>query len=331
MAHARSQHPNAVLTPKGRRRMVAVCSSAAGRSRRPRSGSRSTPRRCASGGTGSSPRATPGLLDRSSRARIAHRIGRRSACGDGCCSCVARIGGAPTTSPTRSAWRPRRCSRSCDAAGCGRLDRGDRATARPPVAPLSARPAWRARPRRRQEARGDPDRRRLAACTAAATRRITAATAAPATATSTPPSMTAPGSSTPRSSTTNKPPPPPRSGTAPPPGSPPRHHRRTGPHRQRRLLPLAAWQPRLRRDRHDRQEDPALPAPDQRQGRALPPDPARGMGLHPRPGPQKPNAPPATTGSCTSTIATVPTARSAGQHPRHPHRPPGDNVPAGHT
>jgi putative copper export protein len=38
---------------------------------------------------------------------------------------------------------------------------------------------------------------------------------------------------------------------------------------------------RLRRDRDDREEDSATPATDERQDRTLPPDPARGMGLHP--------------------------------------------------
>ncbi len=53
MAHARSQHPNAPLTPEGRRRMVRCVVDGGWTVRRPLSGSRSMPRRCASGGTGS--------------------------------------------------------------------------------------------------------------------------------------------------------------------------------------------------------------------------------------------------------------------------------------
>ena len=110
-------------------------------------------------------------------------------------------------------------------------------------------------------------------------------------------SMTAPGSSTPRSTTTNKPSPPPRSGAAPSPGS-----RRTASPVERVLTDNGAcyrsglWHRACADDRHHRQEDPAPPAPDQRQGRTLPPDPARGMGLHPRPGPQNRNAPAAYDG-----------------------------------
>ena len=56
-------------------------------------------------------------------------------------------------------------------------------------------------------------------------------------------------------------------------------------HRQRLLLPLAACStPRWRR-RDPPQVDPALPAPDQRQGRALPPHPGPRMGLPTAPGP----------------------------------------------
>ena len=57
---------------------------------------------------------------------------------------------------------------------------------------------------------------------------------------------------------------------------------RTSPHRQRVLLPLTAVARRARRHRRDPETHPPLPAPDQRQGRALPPHPPRGMGLHPR-------------------------------------------------
>ena len=146
-------------------------------------------------------------------------------------------------------------------------------------ASLPARTPRRVDPRRRQEDRRHPQRWRLAA--PRPRRRRYTRHNGPATATSTPRSMTAPGSSTPRSTTTNKPSPPPGSGTAPPPGSRPRHHLRTSPHRQRLLLQVRTLAPRLQRDRHHRQEDPATPPANQRQDRTLPPHPARGMGLHP--------------------------------------------------
>ena len=59
-----------------------------------------------------------------------------------------------------------------------------------------------------------------------------------------------------------------------------RDSRRAGHHRQRALLPLGTVAPGMRRDRDHREQDPALPAPNKRQDRAIPPDPLRGMGLH---------------------------------------------------
>ena len=59
-----------------------------------------------------------------------------------------------------------------------------------------------------------------------------------------------------------------------------RDSRRAGRHRQRALLPLGTVAPGMRRDRDHREQDPALPAPNKRQDRAIPPDPLRGMGLH---------------------------------------------------
>ena len=40
------------------------------------------------------------------------------------------------------------------------------------------------------------------------------------------------------------------------------------------------WHRGMRRDRDHREQDPALPAPNKRQDRAIPPDPLRGIGLH---------------------------------------------------
>lgn len=69
----------------------------------------------------------------------------------------------------------------------------------------------------------------------------------------------------------------------------------------------------------------AFTDPDQLQSRALPPDPARGTGLHPGPGPQRPNERRASPASSTSTITTDPPARLAGQHS------PGTTSPTQHS
>ena len=163
MAHARSQHPNARADP-GRvgAGWSPACSSRAGRSKRPRSGSRSTPRRCASGATGSSPKATAGLLDRSSRDRTAHRTGRRARVGGGCCELRRKRRWGADHIAHEVGLAASTVQAILRAAGLGRLDRGDRATDTEPAAPLPARTARRADPRRRQEDRRHPRRRRLA-------------------------------------------------------------------------------------------------------------------------------------------------------------------------
>jgi hypothetical protein len=51
--------------------------------------------------------------------------------------------------------------------------------------------------------------------------------------------------------------------------------------RQRQLLPEPALEADLRRAGHHREEDPPLPAADQRQDRKVPPHPRRQLGLHP--------------------------------------------------
>jgi Integrase core domain len=67
---------------------------------------------------------------------------------------------------------------------------------------------------------------------------------------------------------------------------------------QRRLLPLPRLGRGLRRSGYHPQAHPALPAPDQRQGRKIPPHPGRRMGLRPPPTSQKPTgAPPLTPDS----------------------------------
>ena len=59
----------------------------------------------------------------------------------------------------------------------------------------------------------------------------------------------------------------------------PRRHRPAGPQRQRQLLQVPPVARHLRRPGHHPEEDPALPAPDQREDRTLPPDPGRGLGI----------------------------------------------------
>ena len=175
----------------------------AGRSKRPRSGSRSTRRRCGSGATGSSPKATPGCwIGRV--VRTGHRTGLRDRVDARGAAAASEASLGRGSHRVRGRHRRRRrCSAILRAAGCGRLDRGDRATDTSPVQ------------RYQRERPGElihvdvkklaaiPDGRRLAD-PRPRQRTATRGHTAPATATSTPRSMTAPASSTPRSSTTNK-------------------------------------------------------------------------------------------------------------------------------
>lgn len=101
-----------------------------------------------------------------------------------------------------------------------------------------------------------------------------------ATPTGTTPWMTNHALPTPASSKTRIRRPPPASGKAPTGPSPPPASPPVRPNRQRLLLPL----PRLQKrpgPGHYPQTNPALPAPDQRQGRALQPHHAREKGLRP--------------------------------------------------
>ena len=184
-------------------------STTGGRSKRPRSGSRSTRRRSGSGGTGSWPKALPGCsIGR--RGRSVHRTGLAESCVAGWCICAGSVAGELTASRMKSGSSSSTVQAILRAAGCGRLDRGDRADREPvrryerdrpgelihvdvkKIAAIPAGGGWQT-PRTRQ-------------------RRAPTVTAVPATDTSTPRSMTAAGSSTPRSSTMNKPSPPPASG-----------------------------------------------------------------------------------------------------------------------
>ena len=128
MAHARSQHPNAVLTPQGRRRMVALCAGA-GLDDRGDRGAVPGRRQDRAQVAGPVPRRGRGRVCRTGRAdRTAHRTGhpgRRRAGGRSCAAqrrwgadhIAHELGLAAST--VQSILR---------AAGLGRLDRGDRAT-----------------------------------------------------------------------------------------------------------------------------------------------------------------------------------------------------------
>ena len=112
MSHARSQHPNAPLTPEGRRRMVAcvleqgwTIEATAERFQVDAKTVRKWRDRFLAEGDA-------GLLDRQLAAASLTEPDPRRSCRNGCCSCVASIAGAPITSPTRPAWPPRRCKRS---------------------------------------------------------------------------------------------------------------------------------------------------------------------------------------------------------------------------
>ena len=71
----------------------------------------------------------------------------------------------------------------------------------------------------------------------------------------------------------------------------------------------------LRRARHHRQADPALPATDQRQDRTLPPHPGRRLGVQDGSTPPRPPAAQPCQHGSTSTTTTGPTPRSARPHP----------------
>ena len=88
-----------------------------------------------------------------------------------------------------------------------------------------------------------------------------------------------------------------------------RHRGRARAHRQRHLLqaPLGRG---LRSPRDRRQEDTRLPPPDQRQGRALHPHPARALGVRLSLRSTSPSVWPHYLQHSTSTIASVPTALS---------------------
>ena len=164
------------------------------------------------------------------------------------------------------------------------------------AAPLRARPPRLADPRRRHQVRQHPRRRRLALrrpSSKATSNRAGHRADAPANAATptgprsaprscTPSSTTTPASPTPRSAPTRRPPPRSASCSAPWPGSPTAASPSSG------CCPTTApayrsyaWRDACAAARDHPQTDPALPAPDQRQDRTLPPHPGRRLGLRP--------------------------------------------------
>ena len=249
MPHARSQHPNAVLTPKHRRRMVDcvlergwTIEATAERFQVDAKTVRKWRDRFLAEGEA-------GLVDRSSRPhrspnRTPARCRRRVLA-----AAPPSVVGALTTSRMRSASPPRRSSRSCAQAGLGRLDRGDRATdssrsaryqrERPgelvhvdvkKIAAIPTGGGWRMHGRGADTARR-PQRRRLPLHPHRHRRPH-------------PPRL----QRDPRRRTSRhrcRVPDPSRALVRPP-----RRHHRAGHHRQRRLLPVPGSGPLLRRHRH---------------------------------------------------------------------------------
>ncbi len=332
MAHASRQHPNAPLTPAGRRRMVACVLDQGWSIEATSERFQVDAKTVRKWRTGSWPRAPAGLLDRSSRPRTVTEPDPAAASHRVRAAAAQASLGRRSHRLTRSAWPRRPSRRSCTRQGWA----GSTAATGPPhtepVPPLPTRTARRAHPRRREE---DSPASPTAAAGAVRGRGYAGDgdhSRGPATASSTPPSMTAPASSTPRSTTTRQ------AVTAA--GfwdraaawfDCSRHHLRTGHHRQRRLLPLRplASAPAPTPAPPSRRPGPADPRPTARSNAST--ASCSRNGPTSGPGPQKPQRTPPTPDSSTSTITTDPTARSAGQHPSPPSATSRDNLPAEHT
>ena len=316
MSHARTQHPNAVLTPTGRRRMIdcllrrgwGVVATAERFQVDAKTVRKWRDRFLAEG--------PAGLQDRSSRPhRSRNRTsprGRRE---------VIRL-------RTKRRWGADHIAHETGLAastvqsilraeGLGRLDRGDRATDRAPVRRYQRDRPGRAGPRRRQE--GSPASPTAAAGASTAEDRHRAGSAQRSvTGSSIPPSTTAPDWPTQRSTVTNKPPPPSRSGAAPSCSSLPMASasNRSSPTTDRATDPGTGDTPSPIAVSHTNAPAPTGLRP---MGRGSTGSCSRN-GPTSGPGPQTPSAEPPTTASSTSTITTHPTAHSAGQHPS-PHSP----------
>ena len=218
MVHARRQHPNAVLTPEGRRRMVSLViddgwtiEATAEQFQVDAKTVRKWRDRYRAEGP-------DGLLDRSSRPRscpwatpqhlrdraLELRRQRRW----GAAHIGHEVGLAAST-----------VQKVLSAGGLARLDRGDRATPEPVRRYQREQPGELVRVDVKKLARSHPG---VGGVTTAEATTATTGTAGRDIATFTARSMTAPGWCIPRSSTTNKRSPQPDPGAELPPGSPPR-------------------------------------------------------------------------------------------------------------
>ena len=133
MAHAtsRRQHPNAPLTVEGRAAWSVASLIGVGPSKRPLPGSRSMPRRYVSGGTGLLPNESrDSRIDRRGRGGL--RTGHRSICELRCFACAVSAVGADHIA-FEVGLAASTVQGILNAAGVGRLDRGDRATNTEPI------------------------------------------------------------------------------------------------------------------------------------------------------------------------------------------------------
>lgn len=308
MSHARTQHPNAPLTPEGRRRMVACVleggwtieataerfqidaktvtkwrdrfrtegdAGLSDRSSRPRTSSTATP-----------PEVCARVLELRRQRRwganhIGHEVGLAA-------STVQRILGAN---------------------GVGRLDVGDRATARPVIRYQRDRPGELIHVDVKKIA-GIPDGggwRIHGRGQASTAKRSTTGYRFIR-------STTGPASSTPRSSTTNKESPRPGSGIEPLHGSTPTASRvnESSPTMVRATSPGCGTGPVTPQEPPSRRLDRDAPRPTAKSNAST--GPCSKNGPTSDPGPQNPHATPDTTPSPTSTITTEHTAPSTGQH-----------------
>ena len=167
MPHARTQHPNAPLTPEGRRRMVAcvldqhwTIEATADRFQVDAKTVRKWRDRFVAEGDGRS-------AGSQRRVRIGHRTGPAPTLRQRVLQLRRRHRWGADHIAHETGLAASTVQRILNAAGCGRLDRGDRAEPRA-GAPLPARPARRADPRRRQEDQPRSPTVAAGGCTAAA-------------------------------------------------------------------------------------------------------------------------------------------------------------------
>ena len=315
MAQVRTQHPNALLTPLGRRAMVdlvivegwGVAATAPRYQVDPKTVRKWRDRYLAEGLDGladrsSRPRRSPGRTPAGVRAEV---IGLRGCRRRGAAWIAHAVGVAPSTA-----------QKILNDAGLGRLDRGDRATKQAPVRYQRERPGELVH----------VDIKKLPAIPPAAAGVSTGAARRPhrapkpATATCTPPSMTAPAWRTANTSTTNKAPRPQSSGRAPTPGSANSASPASGSSPTTAAATAAApgTKPVNRPEPRSRKPAPTGPKPTAKSNASTASSSRNGPTSGP--GPANSNAKTPTKDSSTTTITTEPTARSAGTHQPPPSR-----------